>query len=562
MHPSFMFSPEFEAPTSQPAHPKAFQGWVEHAARDRVGTDVVLHHLLREAHPDHHITRCLPSHCDLMGFADAGFATKTPDLSRGFDAIRKYVAPKLRHEKGQDKLEDEVRFGAWRYEYQGTPFLVYELSHRDYFMVRVIRFQYILAPPSIAAQATPQGNHPASDALLLAASKWTNEMHDEIWVYDNQAWNKDKELFRSVQGASWDDVILPAKIKTSLVHDVTSFFDNQALYATLNVPWKRGVILHGVPGNGKTISIKALINSLAARTPPIPSLYVKSLDGCSGPKVAMQAIFAKARILAPCLLIFEDLDSLVEDKTRSYFLNEVDGLDSNNGILMIGSTNHLGQLDAAITKRPSRFDRKYHFKVPDRDARVAYGRYWREKMGYSSSSSCSTTTAATEGLRGWDFPEQICDVVAAVTEGFSFAYMKELFVTSLMTLARRSTTTGGNGMDVDEDEDDEEGSEAGSGVVVDPPEGETKTKEETDGDDGKEKEKENDKKKPKPKRVMPEVEIPESLKDNVLLVVILAEAKMLWEQMDNEEEDAIKRKKAASCGVVDRFWGAGPVEDD
>jgi transitional endoplasmic reticulum ATPase len=60
-------------------------------------------------------------------------------------------------------------------------------------------------------------------------------------------------------------------------------------------------------------------------------------------------------------LIFEDPDSLITEETRSYFLNEIDGLESNDGILMIGSTNHLSKLDPALSKRPSRFDRKYHF---------------------------------------------------------------------------------------------------------------------------------------------------------------------------------------------------------
>ncbi len=68
----------------------------------------------------------------------------------------------------------------------------------------------------------------------------------------------------------------------------------------------------------------------------MPSLYVKSFDAYQGQKYAIRSIFSQARTLAPCLLIFEDLDSLVTDKTRSYFLNEVDGLESNEGILMIG----------------------------------------------------------------------------------------------------------------------------------------------------------------------------------------------------------------------------------
>ena len=53
---------------------------------------------------------------------------------------------------------------------------------------------------------------------------------------------------------------------------------------------------------------------------------VKSLEGCHGPHYSIREIFVKARQMAPCLLVFEDLDSLVTDKVKSFFLNEVDGL--------------------------------------------------------------------------------------------------------------------------------------------------------------------------------------------------------------------------------------------
>lgn len=59
-------------------------------------------------------------------------------------------------------------------------------------------------------------------------------------------------------------------------------------------------------------------------------------------------VFAKAREFAPCYLVFEDLDTIITDEVRSYFLNEVDGLKSNDGIFMIGSTNHLDRLDPGI----------------------------------------------------------------------------------------------------------------------------------------------------------------------------------------------------------------------
>jgi len=172
---------------------------------------------------------------------------------------------------------------------------------------------------------------------------------------------KNRELWRAVQGSSWDEVILDPEMKQHLIEDVQGFFNSKDLYQELAVPWKRGMIFHGVPGNGKTISIKALMSSLYARPDAIPSLYVKSFETCQGPQYSIRSIFSQARASAPCLLIFEDLDSLVTKDTRSYFLNEVDGLESNDGILIIGSTNHLDHLDPAISKRPSRFDRKYHF---------------------------------------------------------------------------------------------------------------------------------------------------------------------------------------------------------
>jgi transitional endoplasmic reticulum ATPase len=65
----------------------------------------------------------------------------------------------------------------------------------------------------------------------------------------------------------------------------------------------------------------------------------------AGPERSLDMIFSLARQSAPCILVFEDLDSIVTPLTRSYFFNQVDGLSDNDGILMVGSTNHLDQLD-------------------------------------------------------------------------------------------------------------------------------------------------------------------------------------------------------------------------
>ena len=161
-------------------------------------------------------------------------------------------------------------------------------------------------------------------------------------------------------------------------------------------------------------------------SPTIETLYVKSFTSYGGPEQGIRQIFLKARQMAPCLLIFEDIDSLVSPLIRSYFLNEVDGLESNHGILMIASTNHLERLDPGIAKRPSRFDRKYFFDVPTKEERVQYADYWRHKLRNNKKI---------------DFPAEMSARVADITADFSFAYMKEAFVAALLVIVARTSTS-------------------------------------------------------------------------------------------------------------------------
>lgn len=163
------------------------------------------------------------------------------------------------------------------------------------------------------------------------------------------------------------------------------------------------------------------MNTLYRREDSVPTLYVKTLSSFAGPEYSIAQIFDLARRTAPCLLVFEDLDSIVTDSVRSYFLNAVDGIQKNDGILMIGSTNHLDRLDPGIAKRPSRFDRKYLFPNPNEKERVAYMKYWQSKL------------ADNEEV---DFPDKLCTAVAKITKDFSFAYMQEAMVASLLAIAR------------------------------------------------------------------------------------------------------------------------------
>lgn len=95
---------------------------------------------------------------------------------------------------------------------------------------------------------------------------------------------------------------------------------------------------------------------LALLSPVI--IWLITTAGFKGEEGAMADVFEKARQLSPCVIVLEDLDSLINDRNRSFFLNQLDGLESNNGLLVIGSTNHFSRLDPGLSSRPSRFDRK------------------------------------------------------------------------------------------------------------------------------------------------------------------------------------------------------------
>jgi len=178
------------------------------------------------------------------------------------------------------------------------------------------------------------------------------------------------------------------------------------------------LIMYGPPGNGKTISLKAVMKECDAKG--FAPLYVKSFKSYMGEEGSMAAVFRKAREMAPCVVVLEDLDSLINDQNRSFFLNQIDGLEGNDGLLIIGTTNHFDRLDPALSGRPSRFDRKYSFDDPDFGERVQYVKYWQAKLHSNKNIA---------------FPESLVSDIACATDKFSFAYLKEVFVSSLVLLA-------------------------------------------------------------------------------------------------------------------------------
>ncbi|EMC97368.1 hypothetical protein BAUCODRAFT_449535 [Baudoinia panamericana UAMH 10762] len=489
-----------------------FEAFQAHCSGKRINTEFQTLEAVRSLHPDKHVTVVQPHAADLHGFAKAGHAKlRLTTSGNSFQAQRTYEAPQTRLQGGDGRLGDSVQFGLFEYAWKGHTFQFYDIAWPDPYRGQ-LRLYYILS----AREGEGSRYSEAADSVLKACGQWSKELHEEIYVFDAGCWKKSSDLWKAVQSSYWDDVILDPAMKQTLVDDVHSFFDSRAIYQEYAVPWKRGVIFHGTPGCGKTISIKALMNSLLKEN--VAPLYVKSFDACNGPQYSIRNIFSQARSMAPCLLIFEDLDSLVKDEVRSYFLNEVDGLESNDGILMIGSTNHLERLDSGISKRPSRFDRKYHYKLPGERERILYCEYWRNKLKRNSNV---------------DFTDEVGEIVAKLTAGFSFAYMKELFVQTLLAIV-------GGRADAEDDTFDSALSEAAESTkAVEISAKLLKDDEAVEGTaDGKaEADREAERKPTREPRKVPDVKIPDHLQDHSLLRILRKQIIALIADMDNTTDD-------------------------
>jgi DNA polymerase III delta prime subunit len=258
---------------------------------------------------------------------------------------------------------------------------------------------------------------PIAQAFFAAVCEWHTEIRDEVLVFEHGMWAKDPELFRAIKGMTLENLVLAGTLKQEIKADLDNFFSSLAVYREYDIPWKRGILLIGPPGNGKTHAVKALLNSLQK-----PCLYVKSLKSYTTESENIRQVFYKARQSAPCVLVLEDLDSLLNKHNRSFFLNELDGFALNEGIVTLATTNYPERLDPAIIDRPSRFDRKYHFDLPALSERQTYIQLWNHKL----KPAMQLTDAGIAA-------------VAEQTEKFSFAYLKELFLSSMMTWAAKMT---------------------------------------------------------------------------------------------------------------------------
>ena len=207
-------------------------------------TDLVIAESLRKTYPNLHLTISSTYGVNYLGYAASGQATAVPvDSDDAVTANLKwkfYAPPKKRMDGGEGALGETIQFGKYLYTWSGKEYLLYiAIGMQGGFS---IRNSYLLGP-----------SKEDTEALMLTAGHYASELHDEILVFDGGYWQKSKELWKSVEHSTWDDVILDESMKKSIMGEIHKFFDSRERYARLKVPWKRGIIYYGPPGKPSPI---------------------------------------------------------------------------------------------------------------------------------------------------------------------------------------------------------------------------------------------------------------------------------------------------------------------
>lgn len=206
---------------------------------------------------------------------------------------------------------------------------------------------------------------------------------------------------------------LPFKESHTIINDIKKFWNSKDKYDEYNYTHKRGILLYGKPGNGKTSIINLLTLELINKHNGIV-FSINTPDDLYDFKEFVPAILRNIEPNRPIICTIEDIDSILSNyghATKSSFLNLLDGSSQVTNIVYIATTNYPEQLEENITNRPSRFDRRYEIGLPDDNVRRVY----------------IQNKVKEEDLKNIDL-----DYWVQNTEGFSISHLKELIISVII----------------------------------------------------------------------------------------------------------------------------------
>lgn len=186
-----------------------------------------------------------------------------------------------------------------------------------------------------------------------------------------------------------------------VIQEIKKFWESEEKFYQYDIAYKRGMILWGPPGGGKSCTLQLVCRDVIDRG----GIVIKY-----GNPDLFSMGFRKLRDVqpdTPVVVLMEDIDATIDRYNETDVINTLDGVDRMHKVVFLATTNYPEKLGARIMNRPSRFDKRYKVGYPSPESRKVYLQHLFEK----------------EGELGYDLDKWVTD-----TENFSIAHLKELFV--------------------------------------------------------------------------------------------------------------------------------------
>jgi len=233
-----------------------------------------------------------------------------------------------------------------------------------------------------------------------------------------------REVLVEVPDIKWDDIGGLEGVKEELREAIEWPLKYPELFAQMNAVPPKGLLLYGPPGTGKTLLAKAAANEseanfISVKGPELLNKYVGESEK------AVREVFRKARQASPCIIFFDEIDSVaplrgsgagdsnVTERVISQFLTEMDGLEELRNVVIIAATNRPDIVDPALL-RPGRFDRMLLVPPPDLEARKQIFRIHTKKTPLAEDVKLDELARKTEGYTGADIAS-ICNTAVMLS---------------------------------------------------------------------------------------------------------------------------------------------------
>nr|BAT25230.1 host cell division cycle protein [Nitzschia sp. IriIs04] len=257
-----------------------------------------------------------------------------------------------------------------------------------------------------------------------------------------------REGFATVPDVSWDEIGALGSTREELTLSILEPIRNPEKFKALGIPLPAGVMLYGPPGCGKTLLAKAIANEsganfISVKGPELLDKYVGESER------SVRLVFERARASSPCVVFFDELDSLcrkrgsddgggsgVSERVVNQLLTEMDGLESRRSVFVIAATNRPELIDPAMM-RPGRLDKLLYVPLPTPNDRVSILKAISGKVNLGPDVDLDTIgrSARADGYSGAD--------CAALLREAGLAVLKE------------EMSASANAMDTEEEEGEE-----------------------------------------------------------------------------------------------------------